>query len=162
VASTSTCRVWGAETSRCFITTILAEQLLPPPPPGLLAQLRRKAGFQLATPLAQTLFLVALLTLTLLPCLLIPQGLKAEAVPGITLPVSANGTTRLPLMKAIAELAAGAGQALAHLGKQAGQGVGLRRQLRPIEAWGICQQGSWCQSKQLHMARGVPAPLQPA
>jgi hypothetical protein len=101
-----------------------------------------------------------LLTLPLEPVLLLLEIVQAEPVPGMALPVTANGTAGLPLMEAIAELTGRMGEPLAHLGEQPGQPGRVRRQFGAIEAWGIGHQGPRCQGKQLHMAGGVAPPLQ--
>ena len=100
------------------------------------------------------------MTLALDAFLLLAEVLQAEAVPGIALPVAAHRAAWLPLVEAVAELTASAGQVLAHLGKQGGQLGWIRRQFRSVEARGIGHQGSGCQGEQLHMAGRVPAPPQ--
>ena len=65
-------------------------------------------------------------------------------------------------MQTVAESTAAGGQARAQLWKQAGQAHRIIRQGRAVEAGGIGHQSPGGQGKQLHVAGGVPAPLQAA
>ena len=162
MALISTCRVWGAEASPCgFAATFLKSQLLAPAPPGQLTELGGEPGFKPIAPQAQPRILATLLSVAQEAFLLVTDVLQAEAVPGMSFPVTAHRAAGLTLVEAVPELATGPGQVPAHLGEQDPQLGRIRRQLRSVESRGIGHQGSWSQGKQFHMAGRVPTTPQP-